>query len=93
MYSRKTGILRNESEVQKKIDSFNNQLREQYRRRSNEVTESHRPIHEEKNIAQSTDLLMDENILLIGLILLLLSQENKDFLLIGAIAALLLLTH
>lgn len=93
MYSRKTGLLRNGPETQKKIESFNKELREQYRRKSNESSEERQPLREAEINVQPNDFSIDENVIIIGLLLLLLSQENKDLLLIGALAALLLWTH
>ena len=96
MYSRRTGILHNESEVQNKIKSFNNELREQYKRRNQNDVKPYSKTNSDDTEANGTcflNILKNENVVIIGLILLLLSQENKDYLLIGALAALLFLTQ
>lgn len=99
MYSRKTGIMYNYSEAQKKIDSFNNNIREQYRQRNTPtdtptVTE---PVKREAQgnslVNKVTNILTDDDIIIIGLILLLLLEENKDYMLIGVLAALLFLSR
>lgn len=95
MYSRKTGTMYNQSEAQKKIESFNNNLREQYNSRatpaSTAVQSREAPAPSSTSFDSLLNFLSGENIIIIGLIVLLLFEENKDFLLIGILAVLLLL--
>lgn len=99
MYSRKTGMMYNYSEAQKKIDSFNNNIREQYRQRNTPVEKPTvtEPEKEENKtgtlVNKVTNILTDDDIIIIGLILLLLIEENKDYMLIGVLAALLFLSR
>ena len=91
MYSRKTGTLYNQAEIKRKTDSFNDNLREQYRHRQATPavyndTEKHKP-----SVTEGIELGINDNVILIGLIMLLLGEENKDYLLIGALALLLFL--
>ena len=95
MYSRRTGTLHS-IEAQKKIESFNNELREQYRNRNkqnSEVTTSGN--HDQANEVNKSifDILINENVIILGMIFLLIAQESKDYLLIGVLAALLLLSR
>ena len=91
MYSRKTGTLYNEAEVKRKIDSFNNDLREQYRHRQMPSNIPSAPQKSKEEVPENTLLGMNESIIIIGLIILLLGEENKDYLLIGVLALLLFL--
>lgn len=102
MYSRKTGILYNESETQRKIDNFNNNLREQYRQKNTPIKASvnatkAEPVTSAKSDSSITgklsSLLVNDDVIIIGLILLLLAEENTDYLLIGVLAALLFLSR
>lgn len=97
MYSRKTGVLYNESEVQRKINDFNNNLREQYRQRNVQTISPKQTVQQNKKkneaISEFTELLTNDNVIIIGLIVLLLAQEEKDFLLIGVLAILLFLNR
>ncbi len=100
MYSRKTGHMYNSSETQRKIENFNKDLREQYRQRSQITKQKEEaPKKLNQNIDATTktapektmSLMTSEDIMIIGLIVLLLFEEQKDYLLIGLLAALLFL--
>ncbi len=102
MYSRKTGLMYNSSEAQRKIESFNKDLREQYRQRNQTSIQRNaesEPAKQQKSIEALTkvesdkalSLMTGEDMLIIGLIVLLLFEEQKDYLLIGLLAALLFL--
>ena len=97
MYLRKSGTLYNETETQKKIESFNNELREQYRQHNSHTQKESAQKSEEKLVkeanAEGSPKFANDDIILIGLLLLLLKEEKKDYLLIGALAALLLLNN
>ena len=86
MYSRKTGTLYNETQVKEKTDSFNNELRAQYRNHHTSERTEEKPV--ERNVPE---IGINETIVIIGLIMLLLGEENKDYLLIGVLAILLFL--
>lgn len=90
MYSRRTGILQTSTEGLKKIESFNQNLREQYSQRNKPIqnkNENTSMINSEK----TKDLILSEEIVLIGLILLLLFESNRDYMLIGILGLLILL--
>ena len=93
MYSRRTGILQTSSEGIKKIESFNQNLREQYNSRNvmTSVTPktSKPPANEMGN--KLYNLFGSEEVVLIALILLLAFDINRDYLLIGILAMLLLI--
>lgn len=95
MYLRKSGTLYNETETQKKIESFNNELREQYRQHNSHAPKEVTKRSEEKLVKEAntegSSKFANDDIILIGLLLLLLKEEKKDYLLIGALTALLLL--
>ena len=98
MYSRKTGMLYNSSTAQQKIESFNNELREQYRQHKSKETVSAEAKSVSKEEAPSNtiglpDAFSNDDLIIIGLILLLMSEQNKDYLVIGLLAMLLLLNH
>ena len=99
MYSRRTGILQTSSEGLKKIENFNKNLREQYNSRT-KVNNSSSALN---NNARTTNVQINditqkvgafignEEVILIALILFLLFDINRDYLVIGILAMLLLL--
>lgn len=96
MYTRKTGMLYNQTDTQRKIDAFNDELREQYRQHKSK--DSTVTKNDEKSSAVNkngllTDSVSSDELLIIGLMLLLLSEKEKDYLVIGLLAALLLLNY
>lgn len=97
MYYRKTHTSYNSSEAQKKIDSFNKELHEQYKQRngtaeSKEIQRAEKQAISDNIINTSAaNLLTADNIIIIGLILLLLLEENKDYVLIGILASIIFL--
>ena len=96
MYSRRTGILQTSSEGIKKIESFNQNLREQYNNRNTHlnVTPKSNSTNKSSNndiVNKFYNLFGSEEVILIALILLLAFDINRDYLLIGALAILLLL--
>ncbi len=90
MYSRRTGMLHTSTEGLKKIESFNQNLREQYSQKNKPTVNIN-----ESNLTKSSekikDLILNEEVILIGLILLLLFEKNKDYMLIGILGLLILL--
>lgn len=96
MYSRRTGILQTSSDGIKKIESFNQNLREQYKNRSTQLNIAPKSNNAVKannsEIANKLySLFGSEEVILIALILLLAFDINRDYLLIGVLAILLLL--
>ncbi|MBE6700990.1 MAG: hypothetical protein E7582_03780 [Ruminococcaceae bacterium] len=107
MYSRKTGIMYNPSQTQKKIEQFNENLRVQYNNRNSfrspeKVSEiKEEEISDTVSVDAATEendtlkkifgMLNNEDIILVILIMLLLFEVNKDYLLIGILAILLFL--
>lgn len=100
MYSRRTGILQTSTEGLKKIENFNKNLREQYnnRAKSNVMTANTNANNtnvsnkETKDITQKIGAFLgSEELILIALILFLMFDINKDYLIIGILAMLLLL--
>lgn len=99
MYSRKTGNIYS-TEIQNKIDNFNRDVQEQYRRNMSKASIKQKETDKsrERSLSHSTpsvssgitDLLQNDELLLIGLILLLLSEKEKDLVVIGVLAVLLL---
>lgn len=97
MYSRKTGVLQTSSEGLKKIENFNKNLREQYNTR-NKAAPNTASYSQNKSVMGSNDLfsgignlISSEEFVLVALMLLLIFDVNKDFLIIGILAMLLLL--
>ncbi len=81
------------SDAQQKIESFNNNLREQYRQHSAPASTSattQQPAENKNTFDKLVSFLTNDDIIILGLILLLLFEENKDYLLIGVLAFLLL---
>lgn len=101
MYSRKPSVKYNTSDAQRKIESFNNELREQYRQKNSVIKETSSSVvktqsNNEKSpsvLDKATQLLQYDEIIIIGLIILLLIEEKTDYLLIGVLAALLFLSR
>ena len=96
MYSRRTGILQTSSDGIKKIESFNQNLREQYKSRSTQLNitpKSSNTVKANNNeiVNKLYSLFGSEEVILIALILLLAFDINRDYLLIGVLAILLLL--
>lgn len=95
MYSRRTGVLQTSSEGLKKIENFNQNLREQYNRKN--IT----PTAEKKistartgnnsSLLSLKDIIGTEELIIVGLILLLFLENEKDYLLILIFGLLLLL--
>ena len=102
MYSRKTGNIYS-TEIQNKIDNFNRDVQEQYRRNMSKASIKQKETDKsrERSLSHSTpsvssgitDLLQNDELLLIGLILLLLSEKEKDLVVIGVLAVLLLMNR
>ena len=102
MYSRKTGNIYS-TEIQNKIDNFNRDVQEQYRRnmskasikqKETDKSREHSLSHSTPSVSSGiTDLLQNDELLLIGLILLLLSEKEKDLVVIGVLAVLLLMNR
>ena len=98
MYSRRTGVLQTSSEGLRKIENFNQNLREQYNNTRSKLvstTEStSKPTVNRSNdmLTNIGNLLKNEEVILIALILLLFFDINRDYLLIGTLAMLLLLS-
>lgn len=96
MYSRRTGILQTSTEGLKKIESFNQNLKEQYSQRTNSakiVPKEENKVNLQEQNSKISKLLGSEEVLLIGMIILLLFDTNKDYLLIGILATLLLINQ
>ena len=99
MYSRKTGIMYNPTQTQRKIEDFNKNLREQYQSRgfshSNNIHKDMEVKSKENNTAISNkaldEILNNENIVILSLLSLLLLEKNRDYALIGVLAILLFL--
>ena len=95
MYSRRTGILQTSSDGIKKIESFNQNLREQYNSRNTQLNITPKSNNSIKNNNEFTNKLYSlfgsEEVILVALILLLAFDINRDYLLIGVLAILLLL--
>ena len=96
MYSRRTGVLQTSSDGIKKIESFNQNLRDQYNNRSTQPnvvkkTSNTPKINNNELINNILSFFGSEEVILITLILLLVFDINRDYLLIGALAILLLL--
>jgi len=97
MYSRRTGVLQTSSEGLKKIESFNKNLREQYNSRGKSPTvasntDNQLPKKQSNDITSKIgSLIENEEVILIALILFLLFDINRDYLIIGILAMLLLL--
>ena len=96
MYSRRTGMLQTSSDGIKKIESFNQNLREQYNNRNAQSAikpRSNNAVRTNNNeIANKLyNLFGSEEVILIALILLLAFDINRDYLLIGVLAVLLLI--
>ena len=95
MYSRRTGVLQTSSEGLKKIESFNQNLREQYNKKSsaptaemkNNLTKS----ITNSNILNFKDIIGTEELIIIALILLLFLETERDYLLIIVFGLLLLI--
>ncbi len=87
MYSRKTGMNFNSELAQRKIESFNNELREQYRHHNAA------PINVTPKAQNnpSQQVLKTDDLVIIALMVLLLLEEKKDYLTIGILATLLLM--
>ena len=92
----------NNVEVQKKIDSFNKELQTQYRQHISppeSVTVEDEDLNVKKAVTPKTketqigvsNLLTSDNIIIIGLIVLLLLEESKDYALILILASIILL--
>ena len=90
MYSRRTGVLQTSTEGLKKIENFNQNLREQYNQR-NKPTIQNTKRTTTNNLDKIKDIILSEQVILIGLILLLLLEANKDYMLIGIIGLLILM--
>ena len=90
MYSRRTGVLQTSTEGLKKIENFNQNLREQYSQR-NKAPAQNTQTGSTNSLNKIKDIILSEEIILIGLILLLLFETNKDYMLIGIIGLLILM--
>ena len=101
MYSRAVGIL-NEKKESLGVESFNKSIREQYKRKAlskpSENSEKPNVTDEKKKEVQLLDKAQDalssfqgidfDSILVIGLILILITQaETPDLILLGALAS------
>ena len=91
-------MLYNQTDTQRKIESFNDELREQYRQHKSKDTAISKADDKINNseVKKSSVLTGDfcgDELLIIGVILLLLTEKEKDYLVIGLLAALLLLNH
>ena len=94
MYLSKDGKIKNSFEIQEKMKKFNDNLRQQYREQhSNIPVQSTSPKNQSEKAFLSPDNFQVEEWLIIALILLLFLEDDKDYILIGALAALLLLTN
>ena len=97
MYYRRSYAPYNSSEAQKKIESFNKELLDQYRQRRNVAETTETKYNEHQNITADatrtslTNLLTADNIIIMGLIILLILEENKDYVLIGILASIMFL--
>ena len=98
MYSRRTGVLQTSSEGIRKIENFNKNLREQYNNTRSKPISVTQNIQKSNKINNSdfmtniSNLLKNEEVILIALILLLIFDINRDYLIIGILAMLLLLS-
>ena len=103
MYYKRAGTLYKSNEAQNKIDSFNKELKNQYRQHNTDIEIKRRSNitdNEKKDECRTIDIsnteksiFTGENIIIIGLIILLLFEENKDYLLIGILASIILLNQ
>lgn len=92
MYSKRTGILQTSSEGLKKIENFNQNLREQYNNRSNSaLSYQEKTQNKEKGNLKQNNILGIEEIIIIGLIMMLFLEKEQDLILLSILGLLLII--